>query len=141
MTLPYAAESRTREPSVRGHLRDRPYEHLLAYVENRQLTGTLELSAGGVVQSVVSFTNGLATRAHTRSPLYLSTILLELGHIDATAHTQALQAISSTSGLFGDEVVKRGHCTREAVDDALSEQLTRKLVMSFALPDTTEFAY
>jgi hypothetical protein len=141
MTLPYAAESRTREPSVRGHLRDRPYEHLLAYVENRQLTGTLELSAGGVVQSVVSFTNGLATRAHTRSPLYLSTILLELGHIDATAHTQALQAISSTSGLFGDEVVKRGHCTREAVDDALSEQLTRKLVMSFALPESTEFAY
>lgn len=139
--LPFTPDSRRHEPSVRGHLKDRPYEHLLAYVENRELSGSLELSAGGVVQSVVSFTNGLATRAHTRSPLYLSTILLELGHIDATAHAQALQAISSTSGLFGDEVVKRGHCTRAAVDDALSEQLTRKLVMSFALPETTEFAY
>ncbi len=127
--------------SLEGSLRERPYEQLVAYVEDRALTGSLVFTVAGVSQGILVFVAGRLARAATRAALPLSGVLYELGLLETEQLNDALRAIAKSHALFGDEVVRLGMVPREAVDEAIAEQLTRKLSSLSVLPETARFAY
>ncbi len=129
--------------SVTGSLRDRPCAHLLAYVEDLALTGTLVFlgEPDGSTMGALSFIEGRIVRAYSVSPCYLSAVLYEQGEIGASEVNRALQAAARSGTLFGDEAVRLGYVTRARVDDAIVEQYLRKATSLVRLPASTRYAY
>ena len=131
--------------SVVGCLRERPCEQLLAYIEDLALSGTLVLHAEleATPLGALTFADGRIVRAYTAFPIYLSAILYEQGDIGASEVNATLRATANANAgtLFGDEAVRLGFVTRDAVDRAIVEQYLRKATSLFRLPPSTRYAY
>lgn len=135
-------ETRSRpEPTTRGAMAKTPMAHLLIYLHDRQLTGTLELSpADG--RSTVVFVQGRPTKARVHVPVpYLGRILLELGYIKQEQLDATLLELAKTRRLHGRILLERGHITPSALRDGLRVQLYQKLDPLFDLPPETTFEY
>jgi hypothetical protein len=140
------SQARTR-PSADGLLDSRPVEQLLAYAEDRSLTGTFVFSESGADVAAVTFREGRVCRARTQAPMPLGTVLYELGFLDAAGMNAALATLASRASargpkvLFGDIVRENDAVGEDLLGMAISEQLTRKLTTLFHLPATTRFGF
>ena len=135
-------ETRPRpEPTTRGAMAKTPLAHLLIYLHDRQLTGTLELAAP-TGRSTVVFVGGRPTKARVHLPApYLGRVLLELGQISQEQLDATLLELAQTRRLHGRILLERGHLTPATLRDGLRAQLHRKLDALFALPPETTFEY
>jgi tetratricopeptide (TPR) repeat protein len=115
--------------------------HLLIYLHDRQLSGTLELSAPDG-RSTVVFAQGRPTKARVHVPVpYLGRILLELGLVQQDVLDATLLELAKTRRLHGRILLERGHITPASLRDGLRAQLYQKLDPLFDLPPETTFEY
>lgn len=135
-------ETRPRpEPTTRGTVAKTPLAHLLIYLHDRQLTGTLELAPPDG-RSTVVFVGGRPTKARVHLPVpYLGRVLLELGLVSQADLDTTLLELAKTRRLHGRILLERGHITPAALRDGLRAQLHRKLDALFELPPETTFEY
>src|SRR5206468_7941915 len=103
-------ETRPRpDPTTRGAMAKTPLAHLLIYLHDRQLTGTLELSPPDG-RSTVVFREGRPTKARLHLPVpYLGRMLLEQGHISQDQLDTTLLELAKTRRLHGRILLERGY--------------------------------
>lgn len=129
----------TPSPPITGDLRRTPVAQLIWDVAAKRFTGTLVLHApveagplGGT--STLSFTAGALAQARLAQPLdTLGFVLHEQGTITSAQLDASLMRLSRREGLQGEILVAMGACSPEAVEQALQEQLRRKLLRIFTV--------
>lgn len=129
-------------PAASGRLQKTPVLHLLVYALERKLTGTLELTAPSGESAAVLFIEGNPSKARTSEPVaYLGRVMLELGYISEVQLNHSLMEISKSKRLHGQVLLDAGIIRDDQLEEALRQQLVRKLRHTFSLPPETEFAY
>jgi hypothetical protein len=125
------------EPSAHGTLSSRPLEHLLLYVRQKSLTGSLVLEAEGCA---LYFERGNLRKVLADGPT-LSTVVYEQGLINDAALNESLNALAKTRARYGAILIDMGVISREQLFDALSEQATRKVAQLMGLPPATLWSF
>jgi tetratricopeptide (TPR) repeat protein len=133
-------------PTAEGSLEKRPFVHLLVYMADRMLTGSIQFVAPGGVAPlvhVVFFRNGAPAKVRTGEPVvYLGRALVELGLITQATLDASLKARSEEgAGLHGEILVQSGAIDRAALALGLRTQMQRKLTYLFGMPPSTTFAF
>ncbi len=133
-------------PSAVGTLADTPLAHALIYARNRRLTGRLELTATDDRHGAIALWRGRITAVETR-PLgmcpggFFGAVAYELGFIDSPTLDATLLEIAKTKRLHGEVLIERKAITAAQRDEALVEQVHRKVHHLFSLPETTAYAF
>lgn len=133
-------------PSAVGTLADTPLAHGLIYARNRRLSGRLELTATDGRRAVIALWRGRITAVETE-PLgmcpggFFGAVAYELGLIDAITLDATLLDIAKTRRLHGEVLIERKAITAAQRDEALVEQVHRKVHHLFSLPETTAYAF
>ena len=145
-----------RQPRATGTLAVRPLAHLLVYLLERKLTGTLVLQAPdadaradadgsaavGGAKSAVYFREGIPLRIKTSEQvIHLGRLLVEEGKLDIAALNASLTKWAKVGGLHGRLLVAEGLIDEETLAAALREQAGRKMGWLFGLPTTTQFGF
>lgn len=142
------------QPKATGTLAVRPLAHLLVYLLERQLTGTLVLQAPGDPaggedaenaernRSAVFFHNGAPYRIKTSDPvIHLGRLLVEEGRLDLAALNESLVKWAKVGGLHGQLLLAEGLLDEEILTVVLREQGERKMTWLFGLPPETQFGF
>lgn len=133
-------------PSATGTLADTPLAHALVYARNRRLSGRLELTAAGDRSAAITLWRGRITAVET-TPLglcpggFLGSVVYELGFIDSATLDTTLLEISRSKRLHGEVLIERGAITAAQRDEALIEQVHRKVHHLFTFSDSTTYAF
>lgn len=133
-------------PTATGTLARTPLVHLIVYVLERQLSGTLELSTPDKRAATVLFAAGRPAKVRTTDAVaYLGRVLLELGFINEEQLTRSLADLAreKASGrrLHGEILAAQGAVNDAQLDAGLREQTARKLRHAAGLPPHTTYAY
>jgi hypothetical protein len=132
--------------SATGTLAATPLAHALVYARNRRLTGRLELATTDHRHAAISLWRGSITAVETQ-PLgmcpggFFGAVAYELGFIDSATLDATLLEIAKTKRLHGEILIERKAITVEQRDEALVEQIHRKVHHLFSLPETTTYAF
>lgn len=130
------------EPSARGTLAQTPVPHVLVYMLDHELTGSVVFAKPDGDEHVAYFSNGVPTKiALEGAPHRIGDVLVSLGAIAPEAIEPALEAARASGGLVGDAIVKQGRATREVVDHALAEQLSRRVADLSNLGDPWVYSF
>jgi curved DNA-binding protein CbpA len=130
------------EPSAQGTLAKTPLPHLLIYALERQLSGTIELSAPDGDGGTILVIDGQPTKARTSRPSsYLGRVLLELGFLNDEQLNSTLRQLSEQKRLHGQILLEAGLINEEQLELGLRAQLVRKMQSLVHLPPDTVFNY
>jgi curved DNA-binding protein CbpA len=122
-------------PTAEGHFSKTPFAHILVYLSNRKLTGTLEVRATAEAVSIF-FREGLP--AKVRSSVKgkgLGRILHDLGLITEDELRAAQQEMTRTGAFQGEILLRRGAIDAQTLVRGLREQMLLKLVDVFGMAD------
>ena len=131
--------------SATGTLAATPLAHGLVYARNRRLTGRLELAFEDKT-ATISLWCGSITAVRT-SPLglcpggYFGAVVYELGFIDSSVLDTTLLELAKTKRLHGEILIERKAITPAQRDEALVEQIHRKVHHLFSFPDSATYAF
>lgn len=131
-------------PSASGTLGEKPLAHLLSYLFDKQLTGSLEVWDGARDErAIVSTVRGGVRTVKTSAPVcYLGSLVYEMGLIDAGELDASLMELSRRRGaLHGAVLVARGALRPPQLAAVLTEQTLRKLSYIFTFGDASAFAF
>ena len=138
-------------PAASGTLAKTPLVHLLVYVHDRKLSGTIELITGDKRASAsIRFLAGEPAKVRTNAVVaYLGTVLLELGYLsdrqldDSLAELQAAKGAGRPGApvLHGGLLLDRRTIDRKQLETALREQVARKLKAVAAMPPETMYGF
>jgi serine/threonine protein kinase/tetratricopeptide (TPR) repeat protein len=129
-------------PAAQGTLEGTPLAHLLIYMLDQRLGGTVVLHAPEGATYGVSFERGLPVKARFGRPVApLDRVLVDLRLLDEATLRETLAESSQRKVLHGQVLVARGCLDAETLRAVLSVQLTRKLAHLFELPPATSFTY
>lgn len=133
-------------PSAVGTLADTPLAHGLIYARNRRLSGRLELNATDSRRAVIALWRGRITAVEMAPPGmcpggFFGAVVYELGLVSASTLDATLLDIAETKRLHGEVLVERKAITTAQRDEALVEQVHRKIHYLFSLPATTAYAF
>src|SRR3954452_21823656 len=100
-------------PTAEGSLDKKPFVHLLVYVADRMLTGSMRFVSPGSgatpVEHCIFFREGAAAKVRTgESVVYLGRFLLDLGLITQATLDSWRKARNQGGGLHGDVLLKSG---------------------------------
>src|SRR5688572_15749885 len=111
-------------PTAEGLLEKTPLVHLLVYMADRQLTGSLVLSSrSGGEEHAIYFFEGQASKVRTGEPIaHLGRVLFELGILSEEALNASLAAFSRGNDLHGEHLVRAGVIDRENLMEGLKVQ-------------------
>ncbi|MCL2723576.1 MAG: hypothetical protein FWD69_03980 [Polyangiaceae bacterium] len=130
-----------REPTARGNLSTTPLPHVLIYMLDHALTGTVIFNSGPG-RDTVFFSSGVPKKVRLREPVApIGQVLMHAGTIDGPTLERAIVEARRTGSLLGEYLIERDLVTREAVDWALSKQLLDKIAHLANLPPTIDYAY
>jgi len=141
-------------PSATGTLAATPLAHALVYARNRRLTGRLELtvqsggegSASAAKNATITLWRGSIIFVETQ-PVglcpggFFGAVVYELGFIDSAMLDATLLEIAKTKRLHGEVLLERKAITVAQRDEALVEQIHRKVHHLFSFPETTTYAF
>ncbi len=118
-----------------GTLADLPMAELLARLDRQTFSGTLEVTASHR-RNLVVLDAGRAAKVQLSAPIeMLGRLLIERGDVGA-AQVETLAARQAAGGgRLGDLLVAAGAADRTTIDRALAEQLRRRLLRLFLLPE------
>jgi curved DNA-binding protein CbpA len=121
-----------------GTLGSTPIPNLLVYALDRRLTGTLVIEEPTHRKSAVSFRNGAPVKARLGEPQHrLGDVLVELGSLDAnTARNSYVEG-----RLHGQVLLEQKLVSKEAVEEALGEQILRKIEWLCVVSAESVFGY
>jgi curved DNA-binding protein CbpA len=132
-------------PTAEGSFEKTPFVHLLVYMADRELSGTIVLSSpsqGTGDEHTVYFFLGAASKIRTGQPVtHLGRVLFELGLVTEDALNASLLARAGGSELQGEYLVRTGAIDRPKLILGLQAQATRQMAFLFDLPSETKFAF
>ncbi len=131
------------EPSASGTLAKTPLPHLIVYMLDRTLEGSILLQAADGSEHTVYFARGAPAKARTAYQCnFLGRVLLDLGFIDQTTHDRTLSTLAQSGGLHGELLVSLGKINRAQLIASLREQLMQRMLRLFEkLDDATSYAF
>ncbi|HMJ12787.1 MAG TPA: J domain-containing protein [Polyangiaceae bacterium] len=130
------------QPTAAGTLQATPLPHLLVYVLDRQLDGSLVLEAPDGGRSAILLEAGSPAKAKTAEPvIHLGRLLLEMGLIDEATHNRTLAEVAQTKQLHGQILIRENAIDNETLRAALREQIARQVLWLFNLPPDTAYGY
>ncbi|MFO0563745.1 MAG: DnaJ domain-containing protein [Polyangiales bacterium] len=127
-------------PSAEGRFGKTPFAHVLLYIREHGLSGTLSIDgpAGGALagEHFFVFENGSLAQTWIATGIdRLGDILVETKVIPNAARKDAEVVHNATKQLIGDVFVEMNLCDAAAIARGLAEQNRRRAVRIFALGD------
>ncbi len=124
--------------TAEGDFQRTPLPHLLVYMADRRLTGALFLREPQGTEHVVRFEWGAPVRVAPGDQFAMfGELLVEAGIV----REEVVQGALAAKGLLGDVLILTGHADADELESVASEQLVRRLVRLFALPQATSYRY
>jgi curved DNA-binding protein CbpA len=132
--------------TAEGTLGSTPFAHLLVYMADRMLSGSLRFVSdqpdGRTTDHIVHFQQGAPAKVRTGEPVaYLGRVLFELGLIDQATLDRSLLEVSKTKELHGEHLIRVGAIDKEGLLAGLRIQAARKLEYLFGLSPTTRYQF
>ncbi|MBL8685707.1 MAG: DnaJ domain-containing protein [Myxococcales bacterium] len=129
-------------PTAEGRFGKTPFAHVLLYIRERALSGTLSVDgpAGGPLagEHFFVFEQGALAQSWLATGLdKLGDVLVESKHMPAAARKDADVLLQSTQQLAGEVFVEMGLCDERAIIEALVEQNHRRALHIFSLGNAT----
>jgi curved DNA-binding protein CbpA len=132
-------------PTAEGSLAKTPFVHLLVYVADRMLSGSMvlaETSRAPGEENTIYFFQGSASKIRIAEPVaHLGRVLFELGYLNEADLNSSLMALADGTELHGEHLVRQGKIDRSQLMRALAAQLNRKMAYLYTLPSDTAFAF
>ncbi|MBS2014700.1 MAG: hypothetical protein JST00_17565 [Deltaproteobacteria bacterium] len=130
-----------REPTARGNLAATPLPHVLVYMLDHALTGSVVFE-GGAGDDLVYFVSGVPTKIKLHDPVaLLGEILVHGGAIEAKNVDHAVEGARRLGILLGEYLVGHDLVTREALSWALEAQLLNKIAYLANLAPEITYSY
>ncbi|HKY35061.1 MAG TPA: DnaJ domain-containing protein [Polyangiaceae bacterium] len=130
------------EASATGNLQATPLGHLLVYLLDRGLTGSLVLEEASGDKHAIWFETGAPAKVKTATPVtYLGQVLVERRAITREVYERTLQGALHERRLHGEVLLETGAIDSRLLREALREQLARQVLWLFKLPSTTLYGY
>jgi tetratricopeptide (TPR) repeat protein len=133
-------------PTATGKLAKTPLLHLLLYMLDKKLSGTLELLAPDKRSVVAVFVEGRPAKVRTSEPIaHLGRVLLELGFLTEEQLTRSLADLAKEKAagkkLHGEVLIANGAIDGVKLATGLCEQIARKLRHAAGMPPETAYGY
>ena len=130
------------EATATGNLQATPFSHLLVYLLDRGLTGSLVLEEQNGDKHAIWFEAGAPAKVKTATPVtYLGQVLVEQRAITREVYERTLQGALHERRLHGQVLLETGAVELKVVRDALREQLARQVLWLFKLGPATAYGY
>ena len=137
-----AAFSMSLEATATGTLQATPFGHLLVYLLDRGLTGTLVLEEPSGDKHAIWFETGAPAKVKTATAVtYLGQVLVEQRAITREVYERTLQGALHERRLHGQVLLETGAIEMRVLRDALREQLARQVLWLFKLNAATHYGY
>lgn len=131
----------TGAATAQGTFAKTPAVHLLVYMFERNLTGSLLLDAAGS-RATISFRDGAPSRARVDPTEHLlGRVFEDLGYLSQEDVQSALVIAEKANRLLGSVLLERSLVSAEQLRMGLAVQLHRRMGRVFTYEDTTKFAY
>jgi hypothetical protein len=138
---PAAGGRNGREPTARGNLAATPLPHVLVYMLDHSLTGSVVFE-GGEGEDTIYFVGGVPTKIRLNDEVaLLGQILVHGGAIEPKAVEQAVEGARRLGILLGEYLVGHDLVTREALLWALEAQLLNKIAYLANLAPEITYSY
>jgi HD-GYP domain-containing protein (c-di-GMP phosphodiesterase class II) len=130
-----------REPTARGNLAATPLPHVLVYMLDHSLTGSVVFE-GGEGDDAIYFVDGVPTKVRLFDQVaLLGQILVHGGAIETKAVEQAVEGARRLGILLGEYLVGHDLVSREALSWGLEAQLLNKIAYLANLPPEISYSY
>ena len=144
--MPSIAPQSGREPTASGNLSATPLPHVLVYMLDHGLTGSVVFNGTGIPYNAsddtIYFVDGVPAKIRLASAAYpLGEVLVAEGALTAAQVPPALDGAQRLGILFGEYLVGEDLVSREALAWALEGQLLRKIAHVANLAPEIEYAY
>lgn len=145
--LPRLRSTPPREPTARGNLAATPLPHVLVYMLDHALTGSVVFEGTNVAgragnDDTIYFVNGVPAKVRlSESVALLGEVLVDDGVLDGRSLEQAVEGARRLGILFGEYLVGHDLVSREALAWSLEGQLLRKIAHVANLAPEIEYAY
>ena len=134
-------ERPAREPTARGSLAATPLPHVLVYMLDHSLTGSVVFE-GSAGEDALYFVGGVPTKARLQDQVaLLGQVLVHGGAIETNAVEQAVEGARRLGVLLGEYLVGHDLVSREALSWALEAQLLNKIAYLANLAPEISYAY
>jgi hypothetical protein len=143
----HIATSITRDATARGNLAATPLPHVLVYMLDHALTGSVifegtNVDGRGPGDDIIYFVNGVPAKIRlSETVALLGDVLVEDSSLDARAIDQAVEGARRLGILLGEYLVGHDLVTREALAWGLEGQLLRKIAHVANLAPEIQYAY
>src|SRR4051812_24419249 len=115
-------------PTAQGTLAKTPFPHLLLYVLERQLTGSIELTAPSGERATVLVLEGFPSKARTtESVAYLGDVMVDHGLLTKEQLSPTLERLTAEKHLHGIIMKELGLIDDAKLLEGLRLQVIRKL--------------
>ena len=138
------------QPTASGTLAKTPFPHLLLYLMEKQLTGSIEVMAPDGERATILILEGFPSKVRTSEPTsYLSNVLLEAGLVSSEQLEASMQYFRPGQGaapgqppqLHGQLLLSLGILDMPRLLEGLRRQLVHKLEYLFNWPADSQYAY
>lgn len=129
------------EPTARGNLASTPLPHVLVYMLDHALTGSVVFE-GSASDDVIYFVHGVPAKIRLAQPVArLGEVLAQTGGLDPNAIDAAVEGASRLGLLFGEYIVGHDLTSREALAWGLEAQLLQKVANLANLQPEITYSY
>src|SRR5262249_35507466 len=128
-------------PTAEGTLAKTPLVHLVVYMADRGLSGSI-VFRDREAEHVVLFRGGSPAKVRTGEQVApLGRILFELGIIDEDTLNESLRELEGPGMLHGQVLLRRGDVDESSLMMGLRAQVIEKMAFLFRLPQETSYAF
>jgi hypothetical protein len=144
---PRVEASVSRSPTARGNLSATPLPHVLVYMLDHALTGSVvfegtNVDGRGPSDDTIYFVNGVPAKIRLCDGIaLLGQVLVETGSLEAKAVDQAVEGARRLGILFGEYLVGHDLVSRGALASGLEAQLLRKIAHVANLAPEIQYAF
>lgn len=129
-------------PTAQGTLSKTPFPHLLLYVLERQLTGSIVLTAPDGEHATILALEGFPSKARTSEGVaYLGPVMVEQGILTEEQLQRSIEPFKAEKRLHGIILRELGMIDEARLLEGLRVQVIRKLEHLFGWPGETTFVY
>jgi len=129
-------------PTAQGDLAKTPLVHVLVYVLDRELSGSMVVLDPEGREHCVFFDRGAPAKVRTEHPVaMLGEELIAARMLPPAALDAMIRAAQEHTSLLGDYLVRNRLVTRVAVDQALRSQVIHRLEWLAKLPGETRYEF
>lgn len=119
-------------PAASGTLAKTPLAHVVVFIAEKRLDGTLVLRDAKGGESLVAFAQGAPGKVKTSFPSApFGRVLIQLGLVDHDTVEGAIQQVAATGEPIGEYLLALGKMDRAQLVAALREQVMRRMIRLF----------